>query len=283
MNYRFVETKLDILKSVVEFSEKPEYWRAIIGNAAKYFVHIQIGRRHIFGLSKFCAFKNITVEEYISNFRYKTNGGTTQQYLVKLVAESWMPRKEINVEIRKAFDQWIKKFHPNYTLENASFITISNQVKAKVLKTKFIDPTTLEDNLKLQREIGNLGEQIAFEFELKRIRDNGIKNAEKYIEHTSTVNSGAGFDISSFVQKDNRFIEVKSSLNKNLDFFITENEYQTLKQLGNEAFLYLVHISNLTNQEGSVIHTITNPIGYLEKNGTLKPVAYKASLRRKKN
>ena len=75
------------MESTLEFFSKPEFWKATTGNAPKYFVHIQNGEKHSFGLSKFCAFKDISVEEYISTCRYKTNGGTTQKYIAKLTGK----------------------------------------------------------------------------------------------------------------------------------------------------------------------------------------------------
>jgi len=279
VDYKFVDDEKELAESTVEFFSKPEFWKATIGgNAPKYFVHIQDGKNHIFGLSKFCAFRNITVEEYISSYRYKTDGGTTQKHIVNLTETEWKPRKEIDSEIRKEFDNWISEFHPNYNLENASFITITQEKKVKKRKQKFIDPKTLEDKLKLQREIGEIGEEIAYDYEINRLKKSGVKNTEKYLEHTSKLNSGAGFDITCLAKKDNRYIEVKSSLNDNIDFFITENEYCTLEQLGNEAFIYLVHVTNLEKKEGKVFMVLKNPILELKANGNLKPIAYKASL-----
>ena len=39
-------------------------------------------------------------------------------------------------------------------------------------------------------------------FEFDRVYKSGVKSPEKYIEQTSKINSGAGFDISSLVKKD---------------------------------------------------------------------------------
>ncbi|MBN8696953.1 MAG: DUF3883 domain-containing protein [Bacteroidetes bacterium] len=283
MGYKFIENELELIQSVVEFFDKPEFWKATIGNAPRYFVHIKNKNQHYFGLSKFCAFKNITVEEYITNYRYKTNGGNTQKHIAKTVGRGWISRQKIDSEVRKAFDKWILKFHPNYTIENASFITILQSREEKHKRSKFIDPKALEEKLQLQREIGFIGEQIAIDYELNRLRSCGVKNAKNYIEHTSKINSSAGFDICCSLIEENRFIEVKSSLNKSLEFFITENEYKTLEQLGDNAFLYFVHISDLSKKKGMVLHIIKNPIKDLKTKGSLKPVAYKAIIGKKKS
>lgn len=277
-NFTFIEDEKELVQSTIEFFGKPQFWKATIGNAPKYFLHIQNGKQHIFGLSKFCAFKNITVEDYIASYRYKTNGGYTQKHIAKRTGKDWIPRQKIQNDIREEFDNWITEFHPNYTLDNASFITISLKEKVKFPKVKFTNPKTLEEKLKLQREIGEIGELIAFNYEINRLKNIGVKNPEKYIEHTSKINSSAGFDVSCLVKKDNRFIEVKSSLNDDLDFFITENEYHTLEQLGEEAFIYFVHITDLIKKNGKVFRTLRNPIEELNINGNLKPIAYRATL-----
>lgn len=274
--YTFIDDVSELAHTVDIFFEKPEFWRATVGNAPKYFVHIQNGPNHSFGLSKFCAFKDISVEEYISTYRYLTNGGNTQKHIAKTLGKKWIPRKNIKKEIQQQFDSWILDFHPNYNLTNASFITIEQKVKGTKDRKKPINPDELEKALQKQKEIGVIGERIAFEFEINRLFEAGIKNPENYLEHTSKINSAAGFDLASLAKKNNRFIEVKASLNDKMDFFITENELTTLEQLGDLAYIYLVHVTDFTKKTGNVFKTIKNPILKLKKSGKLKPVAYKA-------
>lgn len=278
MDYKFIDNKRELAQSIIEFFNKPEFWKATIGNAPRYFVHFENGDKHVFGLSKFCAFRNITVEQYISSLRYKTNGGITQKHIANLTKEDWVPRSKINKDVRVAFDKWITGFYPNYKLNNASFITIDQSIEVLSPREKFINPETLEERLRYQREIGKVGEQIALDYEINRLKENGVKNAEVYVEHTSTINSAAGFDINCLVKDDLRFIEVKSSLNDNLDFYITENEFKTLEGLGDNAYIYFVHILDLGKKIGNVIRIVKNPIRKLSANGILKPILYKAEL-----
>ncbi|CAM4289259.1 DUF3883 domain-containing protein [Zobellia nedashkovskayae] len=278
LDYKFVDDEKELVKSTIEFFNKPEFWKIAVGKSPKYFVHVKQGKKHNFGLSKFCAFKDITVEEYISIYRGKIGGNPAQKHIVNIIKQDWTPRVKISSEIREKFDNWILKFYPNYNVNNASFITVSIKKDKQSKKTKFIDPVTLEKRLKLQREIGEVGEEIALNHEITRLELTGIKNAEKFVEHTSKLNAGAGFDITSSIKKDNRFIEVKSSTNKNLDFFITENEYLTLDHLGKAAFIYFVYIEDLKERKGRVLRTIQNPIKELRKNGNLRPIAYKSTL-----
>ena len=279
MNNNFIESENDLKNSVVEFFSKSEYWKVTIGNAPRYFVHIKNGETHSFGLSKFCAFKDISVEDYIAEYRYTTNGGNTQKKIVKITNQKWISRENINNEIRNEFDNWILSFHPNYNLENASFISLNEIKQIQTKKSKFVTPENLEKSLLNQKLIGEVGEEIAFNFEFQRLENNGFVNIETIIEHISKNNSAAGFDIRTSAKNDNRYIEVKSSVNKNSDFFITENEYETLKQLKNEAYIYFVHIENLNEKKGEVIKIIYNPIEYFETKAELKPVVYKVKLK----
>lgn len=276
MDFRFINSIDELINSTYEFFSKPEFWKATIGNAPRYFIHFISNGNHFFGLSKFCAFNNISVEEYISIYRYQTDGGKTQKHLSKITQQKWISINEVNEDLKNEFNRWIINFHPNYNLDNASFITISSLSLKNVTKRKFVTPHQLEKRLNLQNEIGEIGEIIAIEYEKKRLLKMGINNPEKYVEHTSKVNIAAGFDISS-LSKEQRFIEVKSSLNSNLSFYITENEYNTLEQLNDNAYIYFVHITNINTKEGKVIKELKNPINKLKKTGKIKPIAYKVN------
>jgi hypothetical protein len=274
----YIKNDSEILNSVIEFNDKSHLWKAAIGNAPKYFVHFEKSNKHHFGLSKFCVLKNVSVEEYISTFRYKTDGNNSRLIIQHRLEKNWIPRAKTDKSIREAFDKWIHSFFPNYTLENANFISIPYVVK-RVKKNRLVTPEQLKQALEFQSSIGEIGEEIAFRYEVKRLQDLGLKNVKKYITHTSKENVSAGFDIASIVNNDQtRFIEVKSTLTKPNDFYISENELITLEQLGSTAYLYCVKISDMENRKGSVYRIIQNPIKHLKENSSLKPVLYKASL-----
>jgi hypothetical protein len=279
-DYKFVDTIDELTYSTLEFYDKPEFWKAALGSAPKYFVHFQNNEKHIFGLSKFCAFKNITVEDYLTDYRHKTDGGTTQKHIAWLTAKGWIPRNKIDNDIRQSFDNWISEFFPNYNLDNASFISISKLGKVKRKRNKKITPDELQNKLKIQKEIGEIGEDIAMKFEIQRLSEHGIKNSDKYVDQVSKMNSAAGYDIYSSTKNEIRYIEVKSSLNDNQDFIITENELQTLETLGIEAFIYMVHITDLVKRKGKVLQILKDPIKILKDNGTLIPIAYKAEIKK---
>jgi len=277
--YKFVDTIEELINSTHEFHDKPEFWKAALGSVPRYFVHVKDYGTHVFGLSKFCAFKNITVEDYLKTYRYRTGGGTTQKHIASLIGKDWIPRRTIEKDVRKAFDNWISEFFPNYNLDKASFITLTKTGQTKRKRGKFVSPDYLQENLKLQGEIGQVGEEIAISFEIQRLKDQGIKKPDRHIDQVSKRNSAAGYDIYSSTKDETRYIEVKSSLNDNPDFFITENEVQTLETLGQEAYLYLVYITDLTKKQGQVFQVLADPIIQLKDEGILKPILYRAEIK----
>jgi hypothetical protein len=273
--YRFVNNINELTDSTLEFYDKPEFWKATLGSGPKYFVHVKNKEKDTFGLSKFCAFKNITVEEYLKTYRYLTHGGTTQKHISWLTGQDWKPRNKIRNDIRESFDNWILQFFPNYNLNNASFITLR---PVEINRKKLVTPKDLQENLRFQEELGQVGEEIAISFEIQRLKDQGFPNPYKYIDQVSKMNSAAGYDIYSSTDAETRYIEVKSSLNNKLGFFITENEVHTLETLGNEGYIYMVHITDVTKRKGAVFQILPDPIKKLREKGKLKPIAYRAEV-----
>lgn len=121
---RFIETIDNLKSSVIEFSTKPELWRNAVGPAPVYFVHLEHKGSHLFGLSKFCAFKDISIESYIYDKRHKTHGGTTQKHISKLTGLEWLPIDKADRSVKNAFTLWIHSFYPTYYLNKASLISI---------------------------------------------------------------------------------------------------------------------------------------------------------------
>lgn len=274
----YIKEPIDLYYTVLEFNAKPEFYKAAIGNAPKYFVHIRHENEDLFGLSKFCVLKGIQIEEYISKYRYLTDGNNSRLIIQNRLNKKWLPRNLMSRRIQKSFDNWISEFFPNYNVNNANFITVVVKEKVK-RKAKSITPEELKNALDLQLLIGEIGEEIALEFEVQRLKTIGIKKPERYVNHISKVNSSAGFDISSISSdSETRFIEVKSSLTSMKQIFISENEKNTLESLGDKAYLYFVEISDLENKIGKVSDLINDPIRLFENDNKLIPVAYKVNI-----
>ena len=274
----YVEELSDLYDSLFEFNNKPEFWRAALGAAPRYFVHTICDGQHYFGMSKFCVLKDVTIEEYISTYRYLTDGNNSQLIIKNRFNKKWIPRDNIDSKIRKAFDSWILDFFPNYSIHNANFISLPGRAQ-KASAKKSVSPDELDAILDLKKRVGNVGELIAYDYELDRLKSQGIKNPSKYVKHVAATNTASGFDISSITRKGERFIEVKSCLSKNDVFYLTENEVSTLEKLGEKAFIYCVSISDLDSGEGSVYRVIDNPIEQLLQRNCLKPVMFQVDLK----
>jgi hypothetical protein len=273
----FIKTSADLLVSTMEFYSNEEYWKPVIGNNPRYFVHYQDVNTHMFGLSKYCAFRNVSVERYISAYRYETSGGITQKHIAAITKKQWMPRRAVNSMVRNAFDSWIGAFFPNYNVGNASFITIDLQQGVTINKgKKSVTPEDLETRLKLQQEIGKIGEEIAFEYEVSRLKKLGVKNPSKNVLHVSKSNCSAGYDIFSKLGKQERYIEVKSSVSLDGCFYISRGELRRLKELQEHAYIYLVHVTDVVNKKGTVYKEVNDPSAKLEQSGMIEPILYEA-------
>ena len=95
----------------------------------------------------------------------------------------------------------------------------------------------LEQILEYQKIIGDLGEKLTLEHEIKRLTDNDKNNdLSDRVALISKVNSLAGYDISSYNDKNSdplkfdRFIEVKSTTSLSPHFFWSRNEIQVAKK-----------------------------------------------------
>jgi hypothetical protein len=273
----FVKDKDELADSLYEFYSKKEFWRPALSSSPRYFIHSNHKGRHYFGLSKFCVFRDITVEQYIMTFRYLTDGGKTQQYLSKCCKQQWIPFDSAATDVQNAFEQWIVEFFRTYKLSNANFITIDISTNVASRK-KYISPEKLLGTLELQRRIGAAGEEIALRFEIKRLQAQGIKNPQSKVHHESKRNAAAGYDIFSETRNETRYIEVKTSLTDTRDFFITENEYATLDTLADCAYIYFVKLDGITSLKGYVYKVLNNPIQALLQRGEISPIAYRVRL-----
>jgi len=277
----FIEEIEDLFKSVTEYNSKPEFWKASLGSSPKYFLHFKQNDSHYFGLSKFCVFKDICVEEYIESYRYKTDGGTAQKMISKIVKKKWIPKDQVDAEIQNEFTNWVQDFFPNYNPNNANFITlIFNENIYK--KPKGITPDELRMMLDYQSQIGLLGENIAYQYELERLKKMNINNPVSNITKMYDINVSAGYDIHTETKNETRFIEVKSSVNNVDNFFLSENEFKSLEMLRDKAYIYLVKITNFEQACGHVEQVLQNPIEYLRNNNFLKPIAYKVKIKSNK-
>ena len=280
----YVESKPEIVKSILNFMESPKYHRKATASAPKYFLHFQKGTHHYFGLSKFCVFKDIALLDYIKEIRFQTGGGDAQKRIARITRQKWTPISKIDYVVRKEFQEWFFDFFPkDYNLDRISLISLKLQkgVRASTNKPKTnqVSPDELVRKLKRQEQIGKAGEDVAYLHEVGRLRTLNIRDPEKWIDRVSFRNAAAGFDILTEVpRRDLRYIEVKSTTGTADSIYITRNEVDTLEVHGEDAYLYIVRVSNLKRKEGHVIQEIRNPIKYLKSMTSFEPVLYNVKL-----
>jgi hypothetical protein len=123
-----------------------------------------------------------------------------------------------------------------------------------------------------------VGELIALEYEVSRLSSLGASNPRERLEHVSLLNDTAGFDLWSKYDNILRYIEVKSSTARTDGFYISPSEITTLEKHKDQAFLYLVHVTDLESGTGSVVREIANPFGAESIGIILAPALYRATL-----
>jgi hypothetical protein len=118
---------------------------------------------------------------------------------------------------------------------------------------------TIEDLYKLnefQRKVGSLGERFVLDREIEKLKDTGY-----YPKYIGEADVTAGYDIISYERTGEEiYIEVKSSVNFGSPFYLSDNEYQVAKRLGNKYFIY--HVENVLGKNSSevVLTVYKNPV-----------------------
>ena len=109
---RFIESKSDLRRSVINFMKPKDNDKRknACGSGYKFFVHYKKNGKHLFGLSKFCAFKDISLDQYINELRGTTTGGVTQKHISKTLRQEWLHIDKIPSAIRRDFHSWANSF-----------------------------------------------------------------------------------------------------------------------------------------------------------------------------
>ena len=133
------------------------------------------------------------------------------------------------------------KFHENES------ITIQRKKKRKQSQRD------IDDSLKIQKKIGQIGEKIVLKFEKNRLKESGCSYEAEHVDQISEDWANKGYDIDSFdgnspeLQPD-RFIEVKSSTGKKFSVFWSENEIEVARELGKRYWIYFVSEIDIENK-----------------------------------
>ncbi len=119
--------------------------------------------------------------------------------------------------------------------------------------------------------IGLSAELAVVEYECKRLTD--ISFERKEIEHTSTEDSGAGYDIKSFEnyldgrsKRIDRYIEVKAVSVQDFKFYWSRNEMDIAQVFGNKYYLYLLPVISSNNFDFERLLVVKNPFKNVYQN-----------------
>lgn len=136
------------------------------------------------------------------------------------------------------------------TLENVSFVDLqlTSGKPTTTGKAHSISPSPdYEKESKKYKRLGDRGEYIVIQAETQRLmKELSITEAKakKLIKWVSRESDAFGYDILS-VNKDKtpRYIEVKATQRKvgDMDFYYTENEFETAKKYGLGYYIYIVY------------------------------------------
>ena len=135
-----------------------------------------------------------------------------------------------------------------------------------LLSSKKMSYDELEQKIKIDKEIGDIAEQIVLESEKNRLKNEESANVEsKLVQIISGTDVTAGYDLESFDGqttdlKFNRHIEVKGSVNYDVSFYWSSGEIKTSLEYENSYWIYFVSGIDRKNQSysGEIIK-IPNP------------------------
>jgi hypothetical protein len=135
-----------------------------------------------------------------------------------------------------------------------------------LLSSKKMSYDELEQKLKIDKEVGDIAEQIVFEYEKDRLKNEESANVEsKLVQIISGTDVTAGYDLESFDGqttdlKFNRHIEVKGSVNYDVSFYWSSGEIKASLEYENSYWIYFVSGIDRKNQSysGDIIK-IPNP------------------------
>jgi len=169
------------------------------------------------------------------------------------------------------------------TLEDVSFVDLqlASGAQTTIDKPHSVTPSPdYEKEARKYKKLGDRGEYIVIQAEIQRLMNELLiteAKAKKLIKWVSRESDAFGYDIQS-VNKDKtpRYIEVKATQRKvgDMDFYYTENEYETAKKYGKDYYIYVVYEILTPHPK---VWIIKNPF---EKGDGVKmrPVKYKVQL-----
>ncbi len=142
----------------------------------------------------------------------------------------------------------------------------NDKISSKKITLKVrISQKQIDEQLRLMKKIGDIAEDIVIKYEKNRLKNLECFFESKKVQRISIQHANAGFDIISFDRESanrdyDRFIEVKGSSGKDLDFHWSENEKKIASELKDKYWIYFVpNVDIETKNNNLEIQKIQNP------------------------
>ncbi|MCH7559660.1 MAG: DUF3883 domain-containing protein [Planctomycetes bacterium] len=144
---------------------------------------------------------------------------------------------------------------------NKEYLKLVNELLAEI---RGIEVLPGHDGGMLRQVVGDIGEELALEYEKKRLKRNGYKYLLPLVEHISPIDNSAGYDIRSCAgigkkPEERIHIEVKNTVEKSIQFTWSYNEQNVGNKLGNSYWIYCYCSSNVNDRTAKGPFRIKNP------------------------
>ncbi|WP_271401840.1 DUF3427 domain-containing protein [Salinicoccus roseus] len=152
-----------------------------------------------------------------------------------------------------------------------------NKKRSKTTRQFKANKIDFAANTLINKEIGDLGEQLVLKFEQNRLKEAGRNDLAENLIHTSLIEGdGAGYDILSYNNEgDPIYIEVKTTTGgANSPFNISPNELEFSSKNSKNYILRRIYSFDI-NQSSGEFYDLK---GDLTKKLSLEPTGYLASL-----
>ncbi len=143
-------------------------------------------------------------------------------------------KKNFSYELKPINDEQIETVNIKENPEISSIVYTFDKLQEKLIKEK--------DYLEIHKfliQIGKAGEAFVYDLEREKLKDTDYFNI---IDNTKAKDARNGYDILSYTKKGQKlYIEVKTSVEPDADFYITKTELDTYKQFRLEGKKYIIY------------------------------------------
>jgi hypothetical protein len=148
-------------------------------------------------------------------------------------------KKNYNFNVDNIRDNKIEIFTQDENIKLASVSYTFDTLRQKLIKER--DYISIH---KFMIQVGKAGESFVYEHERNYLKNTPYFNL---VDNTKALNPQNGYDILSYDKEGNKlYIEVKTSVNKDDSFIISDYELRTLKKFKDEGKKYLIYkVSNI--------------------------------------